>query len=62
MAWSGYLSDGLLIGGGFEFGGAEVAEGGMQAGAVVPADVFDDGAAGGRPGRSGPQVNQFAFE
>lgn len=37
---SGYLSEIFVSGGGLEFGGAEVAEGGVQAGAVVPADVL----------------------
>ena len=57
-----YLPEVFLSGGGVVFGGAEVAEGAVQAGAVVPADVLDDGAAGCGPGRPGPRVDEFAFE
>jgi hypothetical protein len=41
MTRSGYLSDlvTLMV---FEFGGAAVAKGAVQPGAVVPADVFGD--------------------
>ena len=48
---SGYLPEVLFSGGGFVFGGAEVAEGAVQAGAVVPGDVFDDRPAGCDPCR-----------
>ena len=46
MAWSGYILD-LVVVSGFEFGGGLVAEGAVQPGAVVPADVLDDRAPGG---------------
>jgi hypothetical protein len=34
----------------------------VQAGAVVPADVFGDGVAGACPGGPGLQVDQLAFD
>jgi hypothetical protein len=53
---SGYLPEVLLSGCRFEFGGAAVAQGAVQPGAVA-ADVFDDGAARGAvPGRLGPPL------
>lgn len=60
MAWSGYISD-LLSVGGFELGGAEVSQAAVQAAAVVPADVLGDGVACGGPGGPGLQVDQLAF-
>jgi hypothetical protein len=57
---SGYLAKVLLSGGGFVFGGALVAEGAVQPGAVVPADVFDDRPAGAGPGRPGLQIDELA--
>jgi hypothetical protein len=59
MTWSGYLLDLVVF---FEFGGAAVAQGAVQAGAVVPGDVLDDGTAGHGPGRPGLQVEQLAFD
>lgn len=47
---------------GFEVGGAEVPQTAVQAGAVVPAGVFGDGAAGACPGGPGLQVDQLAFD
>src|ERR1035441_1618820 len=62
MAWSGYLLGDLLSGGGLEFGGTEIVQGAVQAGAVDPADVLHDGAPGSGPGRPGLEVEQFAFD
>ena len=59
--WSGYILD-LVVAGGFGLGGAEITEGAVQAGAVVPADVLGDCAAGGGPGGPGLQVDQFCLE
>jgi hypothetical protein len=42
MAWSGYLLENLLTGCGLEFGGAEIAQGAVQAGAVEPAEALDE--------------------
>src|SRR5580700_1932594 len=61
MAWSGYILD-LVAVAGFELGWAEVAEGAVQAGAVVPADVLSDGGAGGSSGGPGLVVEQLAFD
>ena len=61
MAWSGYLL-GRVVVGGFELGWCLVAEAGVQAGAVVPADVFGDSPPGTSPGGPGLQVDQLAFE
>lgn len=61
MAWSGYISD-LVSVGGFELGGTEVSQAAVQAAAVVPADVLGDGVACGGPGRPGLQVDQLAFD
>jgi hypothetical protein len=58
---SGYLPEVLLSGSGFVFGGAAIAEGAVQAGAVVPADVLDDGPPCPGPGGPGLQVEQFAL-
>src|SRR5215472_8558267 len=59
MTRSGYLLDLVVF---FEFGGAAVAEGAMQPGAVVPGDVLDDGPAGHVLGGPGLKVGQLAFE
>jgi hypothetical protein len=58
MAWSGYLLEDLLTGCGLEFGRAEIAQGAMQAGAVEPADVLDDGA----PGAGAPNVPRLLMD
>src|SRR5205823_11889997 len=62
MARSGWLLDGLLVGGGLELVGGHVAQGAVQPGAVVPADVVDDRGAGGRPGRPGLLVQALALQ
>src|SRR5215469_7963682 len=59
MTWSGYLFDLVVL---FVFGGCLVAEGAVQAGAVVPADVLDDRPSGGSLGGPGLGVDQLAFE
>ena len=58
MAWSGYLCEVVLIlvGDCLVGGWAEVAEGGVEAAGVVPADVVEDGPAGGGPGGPGLPV------
>ncbi len=62
MAWSGYLLGDLLICCGLEFGGAEIVQGAVQAGAVVPADVLHDGAPGAGSGGPWLQIEQLAFD
>jgi len=62
MARSGYLPEGLFTGGGLVFGGAAVAQGAVQVGAVVPADVLHDRTAGPGPGGPGADICQLAFE
>src|SRR5215471_19343783 len=59
MTRSGYLLDlaGFLV-----FGGAAVAEGAVQPGAVVPADVFHNRPDGSSSGRPGLGVDELAFE
>src|SRR5262249_8759077 len=59
MTRSGYFLD-LVVS--FVFGWAAVAEGAMQSGAVVPADVLDDRVPCGGLGRPGLQVEQLAFD
>src|SRR5215471_14969884 len=53
MTRSGYFRDLVVC---FVFGWAAVAEGAMQSGAVVPADVLDDRVPCGGLGRPGLQV------
>jgi multiple sugar transport system permease protein len=53
VARSGYLLDGLLVGGDLELVGGHVTKGAVQPGAVVPGDVLHGGAAGGGPGGPG---------
>src|SRR5215211_3000711 len=62
MAWSGYLLDDLLVGGGLELVGGQVAKGAVQAGAVEPGDVVHGRAAGGGPGGPGLLVEALAFQ
>src|SRR5215203_7168310 len=62
MARSGYLLDALLVGGGLELVGGQVAEGAVQPGAVVPGDVLHGGPAGGRSGGPGLLVKALAFQ
>jgi hypothetical protein len=62
MAWSGYLLENLLTGCGLEFGGPEIAQGAVQAGAVEPADVLDDCVPRARFGGLGLEVEQLAFD
>src|SRR4029453_815347 len=62
MARSGCLVDALLVGGGLELVGGQVAQRAVQACAVVPADVLDHRAAGGRPGRPGLLVEALTFQ
>ena len=62
MAWSGYILENPLTGSGLEFGGTEIAQGAVQAGAVEPADVLDDGAPCARFGGLGLEVEQLAFD
>ncbi len=62
MARSGYLPDDLLVGGGLELVGGQVAKGAVQPGAVVPGDVLHGGAAGSGPGRPGLQVQTLALQ
>src|SRR5215217_1780801 len=61
MARSGYLLD-LLVGGGLELVGRQVAQRAVQPGAVVPADVLHDCAAGGGSGGPGLLVEALAFQ
>src|SRR5215469_12012837 len=61
MAWSGYIAD-LVVVAGFELGGCLVAEAAVQPGAVVPADVLGDGAAGAGSGGPGVVVEQLALD
>jgi multiple sugar transport system permease protein len=57
VARSGYLLDGLLVGGDLELVGGHVTKGAVQPGAVVPGDVLHGGAAGG--GLGGPGLLVF---
>jgi hypothetical protein len=61
VARSGYLRDDLLVGGGLELVGGQVAQGAVQPGAVVPGDVGHGGAAGGRSGGSGPLAPRLSY-
>jgi len=47
---------------GFELGWAEISQAAVQPGAVVPADVLGDSAAGAGAGRPGLQLEQLAFD
>src|SRR4249920_2079263 len=61
MTRSGYLSDlGVVVV--LEFGGAVVAEGAVQPGAVVPADVLNDRPPRRCPGGPGLGLDQLAFD
>src|SRR5215204_5361255 len=62
MAWSGYLLDDLLVGGGLELIGGHVAKGTVEAGAVEPGDVFHGRPAGGGAGGPGLLVEALAFQ
>src|SRR4249919_3583941 len=62
MARSGYLLDDLLVGGGLELVGGQVAKGAVEAGAVVPGDVLHGRAAGGGLGGPGLLVEALAFQ
>src|SRR5215212_882581 len=62
MAWSGYLREGLLAGGGLELVGGHVAKGTVEAGAVEPGDVFHGRPAGGGAGGPGLLVEALAFQ
>jgi hypothetical protein len=59
MTWPGSLLELVVL---LEFGGAAVAEGSVQPGAVVPGDVFDDGASGTSPGGPWLLVEALALE
>src|SRR5215469_235637 len=59
MTRSGYFLDLVVF---FEFGGAAVAEGAVQPGAVVPADVVNDRPARRGPGGPGLGIDQLAFD
>src|SRR5215211_744093 len=61
MARSGYLLDDLLVGGGLELVGGQVAKGTVEAGAVVPGDVFHGRPAGGGAGGPGLLVEALAL-
>ena len=62
MARSGYLLDGVLVGGDLELVGGHVTKGAVQPGAVVPADVLHGGATGGGPGGPGLLVETLALQ
>src|SRR5215212_11547114 len=62
MAWSGYLLDDLLVGGGLELIGGHVAKGTVEAGAGEPGDVFHGRPAGGGSGGPGLLVEALAFQ
>src|SRR5512139_1717334 len=62
MARSGYLLDDLLTGSVFVLVGCQVAQRGVEPGAVEPGDVLDDGASGTGPGGPGLLVEALALE
>src|SRR5918999_3351502 len=62
MARSGYLRDGLLVGGGLELVGGLVAQSAVEPGAVVPGDVLHGGAAGGGSGGPGLGVQALTLQ